>query len=151
MTITWILVANSSEAHLYESPKAKLFNGSNSLNHVHDYSHPDSRKKRDELVSDKPGRYLNSKGGSSASTYDEPTDPRDHETEIFAKEIADKLTDDFVHHRFQELIIAAPPQFHGMLNKYMKNNLIDAETIHIEKDYTKFTPKELVHQLQNYI
>jgi len=150
MTMTWILVANASEARLYASPKAKLFNGEGELSEIGDYHHPESRQKSSDFVTDRSGRRATMRSGSG--TCEDASDPKSQEADNFARQLADQLASDFKANRFQDLIIAAPPQFHGLLNKYLSAHaLVDHISINIEKDYTKSKPRELLNQLQNYL
>ena len=50
MAITWILVANASQAKLYANTGPKK-----GLALVKDLKHPESREKAADLVSDRPG------------------------------------------------------------------------------------------------
>lgn len=150
MTTTWILVANASKAHLYASPKAKLFNGNAKLDQIYEYSHPQSRQKSTDLVSDRAGRRMTLRAGSA--TYKESSNAREQEADMFARQLVDKLASEYLAHHFEDLIIAAPPQFHGMLNKHLSNNhLNSAISVNIEKDYTKSGTRELLDHLQDYL
>ena len=58
MAITWILVANASQAKLYANAGPKK-----GLKLIKDMKHPESREKAADLVSDRPGQ-LHSPGNS---------------------------------------------------------------------------------------
>ena len=141
MTLAWILVANASLARLYAIPKAKLFNGSCKLSLVKEFMHPESRLKTAELTSDISGNQ----------NFVESGDPKDQEAERFAKELADALETGRVSHKYEELIISAPPQFHGTLKKYINDKIQHLISVDIKKDYTKDNSKALVAHLQSYV
>lgn len=149
MSTTWILVANASEAHLYSSPKAKLFNGDASLDAIKDYSHPESRQKNHDLIDTKAGYHHSRHAG--AGTFVESSDPHESELESFARELIHELNLHYQKNDFNELILAAPPQFHGKLNKYVNSQLNGLQVLNIDKDYTKFNAKSLAAMLKTYL
>lgn len=150
MTMTWILVANASEAHLYSSPKARLFNQHGHLREVGSFDHPQSRQKTADFVSDRNGcRPANNAG---MSTTINAHSAKEVEAETFARELADKLAHEHFADRYQDLIIAAPPSFCGMLNKHLQSRHLDnIVSVRIQKDYTKFKTNQLMQQLQQYL
>ena len=140
MTTTWILVANASEARIFTVNKLKFLNGEEKLKSVREFMHPSSRKKDTEIVSDKLGRY---KEGS----FVEPTDPKKHEAENFAREIVNTLEAARVANSYDELILVVPAQFRGMMNKHLHVPLEQSIIKIIEKDYTKDSDKDLEEHL----
>lgn len=150
MTVVQIIVANSVEAQLYQSPKAKLLNGDASLQLVKEFSHPESRLKSSELESDRHGNY-NNRHTSGTSTFSEHTNLHDIEAEHFAKELAEELEKGRKNNDFQELIIVAAPSFHGLLNKHLSHHVQGLVFLTIEKDYTRSDSKELAKRLGEHL
>lgn len=149
MSTTWILIANASEAHLYKAHHAKLLNGAESLEHVKDFSHPESRSAVKELVSDRNGRNYSAAFGNH--TFTDRADHHQREVELFAREILDDIEQNYNSKAFDELIMAAPPQFHGALNQLCSKQLRKACNTQIDKDYTKLDQRELLKQIQSYL
>lgn len=150
MIMTWILVANASEAHLYSSPKARLFNSHGNLREIGTYSHPESRQKNADIVSDRNGCRSGVHNG--VSTTINAYTPKKLEADQFARELVDKLLQEHFAHRYQDLIIAAPPEFHGVLRRALQSkNLDNLVSVDINKDYTKLKSDALVKQLQGYL
>ena len=118
--ISWILGANATEARFYMTPKAKLLNGEATLKLVKEYKHPEGRQKSGDLVSDKPGNYKNPRVGHG--TFAEPTDPKEHELDVFAKQLADELEAARIANHYQDLIIITPSHFDGLLNKHLNHH-----------------------------
>ncbi len=143
-TTLWILVANASEAYLYTAPKATLFNGSANLDKLDSFGHPQSRLKGADLASDKLGH-------SGHGTYVESAEPKELEAENFAKELAEHLESGRKQNHYNELVIAAPPHFHGLLNKALSDHVKDLLLTHIAKDYTKFSTGDLLKSLPDYL
>lgn len=146
-TITWLLVADASKAKIYSLHKAKVFqdnpNG-NLLTLVEEFQHNNSRKKNSELVSDRmgdfgPGKLL------------EVTPPKTIEAEQFALKLTSRLDNGRKEDSYQDLVIVAPPNFMGLLNKHMHNQVTKLLSKTIEKDYTQQAEKELVKSLVNLL
>ena len=139
--ITQILVANSSYAKFYQSTDL-----GKDLELTQEYVHPESREKADELVSDRQGRYR-SRFGSHRGAYVSAI-PKEVEAEKFALQLAHALNGANLKD-YDELIIIAPPHFHGLLNKHYPPN-VRAKIKHaIEKDYTKIPQKTLLNFLMD--
>ena len=144
MTTTWILIANASEAFLYTSPRAKLFNGNAELSLISRFDHPESRQKGLNLVSDKLGH-------NGHGTFVEASEPKQLQAEHFARELAVMLEEGRVSNQFQDLIIAAPAKFRGLLHKYINDQLGQLLSVNIDKDYTKDKVGILVKHLQEHL
>jgi protein required for attachment to host cells len=145
--ITWIIVADSTKAKIFSTFKARLLNektDANALTLVSEHTHPESRKRDQDLVSDKMGNF-------AGSTFTEATDPKRHENEVFAKEISKLLSHAHNEHTYRDLILIAPPAFMGMLNTNLSHEVKKLITNTIEKDYTHCTLKELTDHLNHYL
>lgn len=144
MEKSWFLVANASEARLFEK------NGkTNGLECINSFEHPQSRSKEADLITDGPGRYDNN--GSAHGDYESKTSPKSHEKEVFARELAQKLESARTRNSFERLIIVASPQFHGMLNKHLSNQVKAKVTRHVEKDYTGTRDMDMWDRLKPHI
>jgi protein required for attachment to host cells len=145
MKNTWLLVANGSEARLFETefrPK--------SLNLLQEFKHPESREKGTELASDKSGHYQGDAMGGSGSTqgsFSEATDPKEYEMERFAGELVQALDAGRNTNSYQHLIVASSPKFHGLLNKKMNGHLSKLVEKHINKDLTSLKEADLLGRL----
>lgn len=144
---TWILVADASEAKIFSTFKALLLNGhanSSSLTLVNEFSHPESQKKDQDLVSDKSGNF-------SGNSFTEPTDPKRHENDLFAHELTKVLLQAHNNNHFRDLILIAPPAFMGMLHKHLSDQVKKLICNEIEKDYTHCNTKELIARIQEHL
>lgn len=136
-----ILVANSSYAKFYQST-----NLGKDLELTQEYIHPESREKADELVTDRQGRYR-ARSGKNRGAYVSAI-PKEVEAEKFALQLAHALNSAHLKD-YDELIVIAPPHFHGLLNKHYPAN-VRAKIKHaIEKDYTKIPQKSLLNFLED--
>ena len=136
MSTLWVLVANASQAHLYAT--ARL---GGALEIVKEFSHPQSREKGLNLVTDRPGQKQTQ--GAVHGGAVEKTDPKEVEAEKFAKELAVELDEGRTSHQFAELVLIAPPHFHGLLNKHCNPQTLNMVSKKLQKDYTHMRAKEL--------
>lgn len=113
----WILVADSARARLFS--REKKFSR---LEEIETLVHPESRLRRQDLVSDRPGQVQESKTPGE-SVNEEPTDPKTAEARLFARDIAHHLREARVAGTFRHLVLVADPRFLGLLRKSL-----DADT-----------------------
>ena len=139
---TWLLVANGSEARLFETearPKT--------LKLLQSFEHQESREKGADLNTDRAGMYRGDTAtgrGTIQGSMAETTDPKEHEMQRFALKLVDVLEQGRTANHFDNLIIASSPKFHGILNQKMNGQLEKLVDRHINKDLTSFSEVELL-------
>lgn len=136
---TWILIANSSHARVLANDGPK-----NGLQLVSEWNHPQSREKRKDLTSDKPGR-VDTKGHGA---FVQQTDPKKNEADHFALEVAKNLEQGRVNNDYDRLILIASNPFMGLLKNRLDSHVIEMVSETIEKDYTKSKDKEIAAHLE---
>jgi len=141
MTRSWILVANASSAKIYETPRAKLFNGHCHLKLIQELEHPESRLKEGDLTATVSGH----------GNLLESVDPKQNEHEKFAKELVHHLNQGKNSQAFEDVIIVAPAHFMGQLNKELDHALKSLVSSTIEKDYTKFDEKQIQESIASQV
>jgi protein required for attachment to host cells len=143
--MTWLLIADASQARLYSLHKARIIQEQDpkNLKLIAEYTHEDSRKKVSDLVSDRKGIF----GGGA---FTETTSPKVHQADVFAHELLSHIEAGRVENSFRDLIIIAPPAFMGLLHKHMPHQIHKLVSQHIEKDYTRHQGKELLQDLMNH-
>jgi len=147
MENTWVLVANGSEARVFNLTKR-----SEGLQLVSEHLHPTSRMKGEKLASDRPGTYMgDSNSMGSASGYEEATSPKDYEIDRFAHELAGILNSGRTANSYGKLAVVAPSAFRGLLNKHMNDQVKKLVAHQIDKDYTKVNERELLGQLEPHL
>jgi protein required for attachment to host cells len=160
MSVTWIVVADSSRTRIltpHEKDPRPLdenvhFVGragyagpekypAEHLDEVESLVHPVGQMKRGELESDRPGRV---KAPGVAESYEAKHKDFNHQVaEDFVREIVEYLTHARQEHRFEKLILVAPPLFLGVMRKHLPKALKQLVTCEIDKDYTKLTSDEI--------
>ena len=104
-----VVVADAARARIFS--RAKKFSP---LQEDTVLTHPESRLRRQDLVSDRPGTVHESStpGESDASP---PTDPKRLEAEIFARELSQHLQGLRAQGNIEGITLAAEPRFLGIL------------------------------------
>ena len=102
------------------------------------------------LMSDKPGRTFES-GTSARSAMEYRSAPKQIEAEKFARGLGRRLAAMFDAHEFDDVVIAAPPKFLGLLRSALgthHDHVSNTVVAWHEKDYTALTSvKELSERL----
>jgi protein required for attachment to host cells len=142
MSVTWIMVANASQAKLFANDGPKR-----GLQLIKEMMHPESREKTSNLVSDRSGAY----GRPGHGAVGQPADPKHHEAERFAQELSRELEDGRVRNAYDRLILVASAPFIGLVNNHLPGQVRSKLSESIEKDYTRLSAKDLVGHLEGYV
>ena len=137
--VTWIVVANSSRARLFEHA------GGAALALRQEFEHPESRAKGSDLVSDRPGHTATDQGRRTA--LDPDTDPKRVAQEQFARALAQALEQGRVQNRYGALVLVASAPFLGILRAQLPEGVKAMVRDSVDKDYTALAESELVAQL----
>lgn len=135
MSNTLVMVANACDARVFNYLAGEDF----SL--LNEFSHPESRQRASELVSDRAGSAEPNGGGHGV--YVPSNYPKDIESERFAHELAGWLDNERKHNRCTDLILVAEPRFLGMLNKSLNNQTIQLVSKSLDKNYSRITQQKL--------
>jgi protein required for attachment to host cells len=146
---TWIIIANAAFAHIYLLNHKFFQQDIIKISLLHSYEHPDSRKKDSELVADKSGAYRSGEAGFGDFTS--PTDPKEHEAEVFAMQLAKELEAARTSNQYTDLILIASPHFTGLMKKHLNKNVLDLIKTYIEKDYTQIPINRLMKYLDDHL
>lgn len=150
-SVTWVLISDASRARLFQAAE----NGMKQLGLtlLRKFEHPESRERNLDLVTDRPGRTQQSispnthAGGQQStgnrSTMEPPTPPKKIEQEGFARELAHELEKGLHDHAYMNLIVAANPEFLGMLRHALSDQVKKHVTASLDKDYTAMDVREL--------
>lgn len=130
---TWVVLANSSRARLFElDPDAEH------LHEVSDFVHPEGRQKQAELGDEQGGHTQRSlsDGGSGGSAFQARTDARHKERERFARILAEFLDKALAERRFESLVLIASNPFLGELRAHLKDSTDRAVAAILPRDLT---------------
>jgi protein required for attachment to host cells len=142
----WILVANNSEAQIYESQGK-----GRKISLISEFEHSEGRAKTSELLTDSPGCNIGSACPDEHSVGENQTV---HHTEQkrFARQLVQYITKAKENLQFDQLALVAPPQFLGVLRQIMKNALRSHVLKEVHKDLPMYlSQKEKVSHLREYL
>ena len=140
MANTWIVAADASRARVLQvaGPK-RLVEVDNLLN-------PEGRLQNREVNTDAAGRFSGPDRPGGHSSGDENR-TMDHQDERFAKRLGDYLDKARTEHRYDELVLVAPPRFLGMIRKELGKEVEKLVAGQVPKDLSWFNQREL----ENYL
>lgn len=115
-----------------------------------------SRLRNSDIETDAQGQRAASKSRHSVgaptqpSGYEPNQTPTEHQAELFARSVAAYLLEGQQQGRYQRLVLAASPEFLGMLRKLLDAKVAAAVTLELNKDYTQLSADELGEQLLSH-
>jgi protein required for attachment to host cells len=131
---TWIVVADTRRARIFEAARSLK-----EMTELEDFVHEISEHVAES--DDSRSRFVVQ---AHASHGVEPSmTPRTKAMKSFAREIAQYLHKNFLEHRFDECVLAAPPEFLGVLREESNGRLQHAITQTVTKDLTRLNDREL--------
>ena len=138
----WLLVANASRARVLEETDTPA-----RYEHVADLVHPQSRQKGSELARDRPGHVEGTGHGLGSTSYVPSTDPREHEHDLFAQEIANMLDAGVASGRCAGLVLVASNPFLGQVKQHLGEAAQKLVLRTVPSDYTRLSERELAQRL----
>jgi protein required for attachment to host cells len=143
--LTWILVARSDEASIFESRGR-----GKALTLVDHIEHPRGRLKAGELESDRPGRAFDRAGHGrhSLSTEESATDRVEH---AWASELAGVLDRHRAQGAFEQLALIAPPHLLGRLRRALPAPTARTVVADLANDLSDPTEAELRERLADLL
>src|SRR5688572_5236833 len=80
---------------------------------------------------------------SGGHTGEDDVGAAEHRTELFAKRLGDYLDKARTEHRYDELVLVAPPKFLGMMRKSLGREVEKLVADQVPKDLSWFNAREL--------
>lgn len=151
MSATWIVTANAGRARFFAQADA-----AEPLHEVNGLINSAARLRTNETESDSLGQMAASRSRHGAGTAGQPNgyephqSPAEHQTELFARSVADFLLRARHEDCFQRLCIMAAPEFLGVLRKMLDANLQTLVVAEVNRDYTQLDAIELRQKLRDY-
>jgi protein required for attachment to host cells len=138
-TITWILIANGTQAHVLEHcGPGKGLSAVKGL----DWSIEPLQSR--DINADRPGRSFSSVG-SARSAMEPKTDPAQHREAEFTRSVAEEIEKKAREGAFDRLILAAAPIALGNLRKVLSEQVRKQIVAELDKDLTNI-PTASVHK-----
>jgi len=146
MQTLWALVANSSNAQIFE-----IKGHGHSISKIHHIDHPDGRKKSGDVNTDRQG-HGSAHVGSHTHSHAAEVDPHSREQENFAHTLASQVEKAHNEKAFNELALVAPAPFLGKLKQAFGDALKKCVTKEVSKDLPdSLSEKEVVDHLTRYL
>ena len=145
-TRSWVLVADSSRAILYQAPTKAA-----PLQQREVLAHPEGRLHNGDLVSDAPGRDAGGAPGLGPHVMDDQVSPKAQESLVFANELVEALEKGRKANAFDALVLVAPPRFLGILRDNLTHELNQRVVETIDKDLVRESPEKIRAHLQSLL
>jgi protein required for attachment to host cells len=149
MDASWIVAANAGRARFFSQATSAA-----PLEEIEGMINSDVRLRVSETEPDQTGQLAASKSRHNVGAATQPSGyepnqlPSEHQTELFARDVASFLLQGHQEGRFQRLTLAASPQFLGILRKLLDPKLESVVKTEINKDYTHFNARQLIEQIE---
>ncbi|MFL9609833.1 host attachment protein [Methylobacillus sp. Pita2] len=142
MDTTWILVADSSRARIFE------MQAHHAPTEIMDLRNGAGQLQNRELRTDGKGRFFGS-AGTQGNTYEPVVTPKVHEASLFAEEVNQYLTEHYNHHHFSRLQVIAQPKFLGLLRDKLNDQVRKLVVEEVSKDLSKASVEDIQQQVSN--
>lgn len=131
MANTWIVAADGSRARVLQVA------GPQRLVEVDNLLNPNGRLSDREINTDARGRF------SGGHTGEDDVSAVEHQVELFAKRVGEYLDKARTDHRYDELVLVAPPKFLGALRKELDKEVEKLVVDELPKDLSWLNAREL--------
>lgn len=143
MTTTWVLVANHSNAHLFETEGA-----GKGLRYVQNIPHPAGHLRNQDVNADKPGRSLDSMKTGGRHAMGKEYSPKEQDALRYAKHLAEILDAGRASHRYAQLVLVAAPRLLGELRNALDPHTAALVSATHDKDLANLTEHEMAAHLE---
>ena len=136
MATTWIIAADESRARVLQ-----VLDREQRLTEVDDLVNPGGRAQDRDLQTDAEPRFNGSQGGPPSDG--ERQGAVEHSARTFAKEVGRYLDKARNEHRYDQLVLVAPPKFLGALRKELHKEVEKLVTEELPNDLSWFNAREI--------
>jgi len=137
MATTWIVAADESRAKVLQVTDQQQH-----LTEVQDLENPSGRLQDREMQTDAEPRFSGRAGAGPASDA-ERQGAVEHSAGVFAREVGRYLDQARLQHRYDQLVLVAPPKFLGALRKELHKEVEKLVTDELPKDLSWLNAGEL--------
>lgn len=137
MATTWIIAADESRARVLQ-----VTGREQRLTEIEDLVNPAGRMQDKELQTDAEPRFNGRPGGGPGSDR-EAHGAVEHSVGVFAREVGRYLDKARMEHRYDQLVLVAPPKFLGALRKELDKEVEKLVADELPKDLAWFNAREI--------
>lgn len=141
MASTWIVVADSSAARIFDAPSA-----TGALSEVASYSHAESRMHERDLRTDQPGATKD-RVGYAKHGIEPRTSPKEQEAIVFARMLAETIERARAKSQIERVLLVAPPEFLGHLRSALDANARKIVEGEFKLNVVRLAPDEIRRHL----
>ena len=127
---TWILVADSARARLFEATSPD-----DPLNELACFANPDGRSPDRSFTTDRPPS-VNERVGAARHSIEPHTTVREKSAQRFSRSLNNALERARNDHRYGRLVLVAPPRFLGALHGSLSKPLRDCVVAELKRNLT---------------
>jgi len=139
---TWVIVADGSHARVFERSRLQP------LTELQAFVHPQSRQSNIDSSDEYGRKFVDSRERQFIETK---VTPLEREERLFARELGRFLDGAEAEHRFDELVLVAPPAFLGALRDEIEPRTQRHITCTVNKDFTQLDQRDLARSLKDHI
>jgi protein required for attachment to host cells len=140
----WIVVADNTQARFFTAKTRSA-----ALDEIDTLTNSENRLHDRDITSDLPGKIKSTGGGGHA--FEQPTDPKKHEADNFARLVAAFLEKAHNDEHFDELVIVAEPSFLGLLRSHLNEQVKKLVTFELDKNITTLDVADIRSHLPEYL
>ena len=153
MATTWIIAADESRARVLQ-----VTGQEERLTEIEDLVNPSGRAQNRELQTDAEPRFsghggVGKPGGSTTSGPGSDREAQgavEHSARTFAREVGRYLDKARTEHRYDQLVLVAPPKFLGALRKELHKEVEKLVAEELPKDLSWFNARDLQRYLSDF-
>lgn len=142
MNTYWILVADAARARILTGD-GRMTN----LTEVEDLLNPEARGTDRDIETDAKGRYFGHGERQQGHSAEPRTDPIQHEIELFAKRVAERLDAARKTRAYERLYLVAAPKFLGLVRDNLTRETAHLVAGSLSKDVSQLSG----HALEKYL
>jgi protein required for attachment to host cells len=143
--ITWILVADSARARLFESERRN-----EPLRELATFINPEARMSGSQITTDRPPSVDESMG-PARHVIQPHTNLRDKQAERFARELAAVCGQGHAKRQFERLVLAAPARFLGKLRSSLDTSVRDCIAGTVGLDLVRLRDAEIHERVVQWL
>jgi protein required for attachment to host cells len=146
MKTIWVVAADHARARFFQ-----VESSSAPLEEIDTLVHSEGRLHDRDITSDLPGKVKNPGGHGGGQAFEQETDPKKYEAEVFAREIVHYLENARNANRFDRLIVIADPSILGLIRQHIPNPLSALISLELDKNLAGATAAEIRTHLPDFL
>ena len=140
----YVVVADNVHARIFTVKTL-----SSPLEEIETLTHLEGRLHDREMTSDFPGKIKGN--GKMGHAFEQRTDPKQNESDKFARQIANYLEDAHNTNKFNQLLLIAEPSFLGLLRKNFSQPIRKLVALELDKNITIHSIGDIRRYLVSYL